>query len=217
MNCEDIESRIDNYIDDYIDANLGEAARVALESHVDGCAACSRKLHQATRLRDGLRALAARDIPVRDERYFSQALAKAAADGSRRVRYRYWVRGFASAVAAGVAIFAVALMFLQPPQQTDGAGIPTVSMTLEDVRTVNLVFASAEMLDEATLTVTLPDGVEIVGFEGQREITWMTSLSVGRNVLPLKLVATSPVGGELLATLRHENDDRTFRLKVEIS
>ena len=214
MNCEIFESRID----DYIDASLDPAERKAMESHVDACDACSQELNQATRLRDGLRALAARDVPVRDERFFSQALARAAADGSRRVRHRYWVRGFASAVAAGVAIFAVTLMFLQTPQQIEGnTGIPTVSMTLEDVRTVNLVFASAEILDGATLTVTLPDGVEIVGFEGQREITWMTSLSRGRNVLPLKLVATSPVGGELLATLRHEDDDRTFRLNVEIS
>ena len=214
MNCERFQTRID----DYIDASLEDAERAALDAHVDGCDTCRRSLHEAQRLRDGLRALAARDIPARDGRFFAQALAKAAADGSRRVRHRYWARGFASAVAAGFAIFAITLMFLQPSQDTGPAvGIPTVSMTLEDVRTVNLVFASAETLDDATLTVTLPDGVELVGFEGQREITWMTSLSRGRNVLPLKLIATSPIGGEVLATLRHDDDDRTFRLNVEIS
>jgi hypothetical protein len=35
-------------------------------------------------------------------------------------------------------------------------------------------------------------------------------------VLPLTLIATSSQGGELLATLRHEDDDRTFRVQVII-
>jgi hypothetical protein len=42
----------------------------------------------------------------------------------------------------------------------------------------------------------------------------MTSLREGRNVLPLTLIATAPVSGELMATLRHEDDDKTFRLQV---
>ena len=62
---------------------------------------------------------------------------------------------------------------------------PGVTMALEEPRTVNLVFASAEALVDATMTVSLPPGVEIEGFAGQREITWMTSLKEGRNVLPL--------------------------------
>jgi hypothetical protein len=66
------------------------------------------------------------------------------------------------------------------------------------------------------MTVFLPEGIEIDGFAGQREITWMTSLKAGENILPLTLIATSPSGGELLATLRHEDDDKTFRLKVAV-
>jgi len=62
----------------------------------------------------------------------------------------------------------------------------------------------------------LPEGVEIDGFAGQREITWLTSLREGRNVLPLTLIATAPVSGELLATLQHGDDSKTFRLKVTV-
>jgi len=90
-------------------------------------------------------------------------------------------------------------------------------MTLEEPRTVNLVFASATALDNATLTVSLPDGIEVAGFPGQREITWQTSLNEGKNLLPLKLIATSPFGGEVLARLEHDNRNRTFRLRVEVS
>jgi hypothetical protein len=89
-------------------------------------------------------------------------------------------------------------------------------MALEEPRTVNLVFSSTRALADATMTVTLPPGLELEGFAGQREITWMTSLREGRNVLPLTLIATSPAGGELLATLRHANDDRSFRVQVTV-
>ena len=96
------------------------------------------------------------------------------------------------------------------------AGVPAVTMVLEEPHTVKLVFASTSELIDATLTVMLPDGIEIAGFEGQREISWETSLTAGKNVLPLKLIATSPMGGEILATLRHNDDDRTFRLHVTV-
>ena len=94
------------------------------------------------------------------------------------------------------------------------APVPSVTMALEVPQTFNLAFSSAMALEGATMTVILPEGVEVDGFAGQREITWMTSLSEGRNILPLTLIATAPVSGELLATLRHGDDDKTFRLQV---
>ena len=66
------------------------------------------------------------------------------------------------------------------------------------------------------MTVLLPEGIEMSGFPGQREVTWETSLRAGKNLLPLKLIATSPYGGEVLATLRHDDRGRTFRLRVDV-
>lgn len=150
--------------------------------------------------------------------FYDRALARATHEGTRRQRNRWIMTGFGSAVAAGLALWLIGGFFLTAPQ-TPGpaADIPGVVMTLAEPRTVNLVFASAIDLVDATLTVVLPEGIDVAGFEGQREITWTTSLQAGKNVLPLELVASSPRGGELLATLRHGNDDRTFRLRVNIS
>mgnify|MGYP006897451844 CR=1 FL=1 len=109
-------------------------------------------------------------------------------------------------------------MLISTPQMPDAAGsIPQVAVTLEEPRTVNLVFSSTQALDLATLTVALPAGIELAGFPGQREISWETRLSEGRNLLPLKLVALTPTGGELLATLEHDDRNREFRLRVEVS
>ena len=157
-------------------------------------------------------------MPEATAEFFDQALVRATHEGSRRQRNRWLLAGFGSAVAAGAALWMVSLLFFATPELPNAeATIPGITMTLEQPRTVNLVFASAEPLDTATLTVRLPDGIEMSGFPGQREVTWQTSLSAGKNLLPLKLIATSPLGGEVYATLLHDDRSRTFRLRVDVS
>jgi hypothetical protein len=160
-----------------------------------------------------------RDLPAPEapEGFYDRALARAVFAGSRRQKRRWLMTGFGAAVAAIAAVWVVAGLLTGSPELSREAAIPGVTMTLEQPRTVNFVFASANALDSAMLTVSLPEGIELQGFPGQREITWETSLREGRNLLPLTLVALAPAGGELLATLQHEDRDRTFRLRVTIT
>ena len=156
--------------------------------------------------------------PEAADGFYDQALARATHEGARRQRNRWLLTGFGSAVAAGIALWFVGGFLLSAPDlPTAEAEIPGVTMTLEEPRTINLVFASATALDSARLTVTLPDGVELAGFPGRREITWQTSLKEGKNLLPLELIAVSNSGGEVLARLEHNDRQRTFRLRVEVS
>jgi len=161
-----------------------------------------------------------KDYPMAtaDAGFYDHALARATHEGSRRQRNRWVMTGFGSAIAAGFALWLVSGAFLTTPDlpQPD-ASIPGIAMTLEEPRTINLVFASATPLDSAMLTVTLPDGIELAGFPGQREITWQTSLVEGKNFLPLELIALTPAGGEVLARLEHDDRNRTFRLRIEVS
>ena len=157
-------------------------------------------------------------MPEATAGFYDQALIRATHEGSRRQRNRWLITGFGSAVAAGVVLWLIGGLFLTAPNlPTPDASIPGIAMTLEEPRTVNLVFASAAALDSATLTVTLPEGIELAGFPGQREIAWQTSLVEGKNLLPLELIALTPVGGEVLARLEHNNRNRTFRLRVDVS
>ena len=167
--------------------------------------------------RDVLELLQDYPAPAPDEGFYERALLRATHEGSKRQRNRWMMTGFGAAIAATIAAWVIGGMLLNAPQLPEaGSSIPGVTIALAEPRTVNLVFASAQALDSATLTVTLPDGIELDGFPGQREITWETSLSEGRNLLPLTLVAVTPTGGELLARLEHEDRDRTFRLQVEV-
>jgi hypothetical protein len=150
--------------------------------------------------------------------FYDQALVRAARISTRRQRNRWVMTGFGSAMAAGIVLAFVNGWFfdtsIAPQIDTD---IPGVTMALAEPQTVNLVFSSTEALNAATLTVVLPDGIELAGFPGQREISWETNLAAGKNLLPLKLIALTPHGGEILARLQHENRDRTFRLRVNVS
>lgn len=159
-----------------------------------------------------------KDYPMQEAHtgFYDQALVRATHEGSRRQRNRWLMTGFGSAVAAGLVLAFISAVFLDAPTAPE-ADIPGVTMALAEPHTVNLVFSSNEALDHATLTVSLPDGVELVGFPGQREISWQTSLVVGKNLLPLKLIALTPTGGIVLARLEHGDRDRTFRLRIQIS
>jgi len=154
--------------------------------------------------------------PAADAGFYEQALVRTTHEGSRRQRNRWLLTGFGAALAATIAVWVVGGTLLGSPEVPNAAPIPGVTIALAEPRTVNLVFASASALDMATLTVLLPDGIELDGFPGQHEITWETSLNEGKNLLPLTLVATGSTGGELLARLEHDNRDRTFRLRVDV-
>lgn len=212
MICNELNEKLD----DFVDGKLPQNDRTAFKAHVEACAGCRQTVDNARRLRALLREYGAADAAQADAGFFDRALANAVHSGSRRERRQYWLKGFGSAIAAGLALFALVLLFLQAPDADYTNGVPGVTMALERPQTVNLVFASASALIDASLTIVLPDGINVAGFEGQREISWSTTLQAGKNVLPLRLVATSPNGGELLATLRHADDDRTFRLLVNV-
>ena len=157
-------------------------------------------------------------MPQADTGFYDQALARAVHTGSRKQRNRWIMTGFGGAVAAGIVLLlASGLFFNQPNVPAPDAGtIPGISIALAEPSTVNLMFAAREPLDNAKLTVLLPDGIELAGFPGQQEVSWETSLAAGKNMLPLKLIATSPAGGEVIARLEHKDRNRTFRLRVNV-
>jgi hypothetical protein len=206
--------QLNDIFDDYVDGLHADAA--SLDRHVAGCNDCRERVTHEHRLRSVLADYGSASVPQSDPEFFARALAAALRDRAPKRHNLGWLRAFGSAVAAGLVLWLVAGDWMQPREQT-AAGQLQVTMVLENPRTINLVFSSATELSDATLTVSLPAGIEIEGFQGQREISWMTSLREGRNVLPLKLIAISPQGGELLATLQHEDDNKTFRLQVTVT
>lgn len=211
MTCTQLTEKLDDYIDGLMD----QAESAALAVHIRSCDDCRQGLASEHELRGSLKDYGKATMPRPDAAFFDRALAKAAQNGTRRQRNRWVMTGVGGTIAAGLVLWMLGSMFLKTPDFSEPE-IPSIAMTLEEPRTLNLVFSSSTALANATMTVDLPQGVEVAGFAGQRQITWMTSLTEGKNVLPLTLIATSPHGGELMATLQHEGDDRMFRIRVTV-
>ena len=211
MTCTELAAKLDDYVDGLMD----QAGEAKLSTHIESCSDCRQLLEREHGLRESLKDYGESSMPQADAAFFDQALLKAAQQGTRRQRNRWVMTGVGGTLAAGLVLWMLGGMFFKTPQVTQPV-VPTIAMTLEEPRTLNLVFSSATALANATMTVVLPAGVEVQGFAGQQEITWMTSLTEGKNVLPLTLIATSPRGGELMATLRHDGDDKTFRVRVTV-
>ncbi len=208
-------SLINKQLDDYVDVQLDVADTRLLDEHVAHCADCQEVLDRERALRASLKEYGDSSMPQPDVAFFDRALAKAAQSGTRGQRNRWVMTGFGGAIAAALAVWMIGGTFFATAELSEPV-IATIAMVIEEPRTVNLVFSSAIPLTDATLTITLPEGIEVMGFQGQREIVWMTSLKEGKNILPLTLIATSPLGGELLATLQHADDDRSFRVQVTV-
>jgi hypothetical protein len=197
-------------LDDYLDGQLEAVARQATELHLQECAPCRLRHDQVAALKAALRVLPA---PAPRPGFVDGALARArrGADGaSRRLRGPL----VAMALAASL-VLAVGAAFLIGTQVAP-VPVHTVTLTLEQPETLRLRFNSAKPLPAATLSLTLPENVELVGYGARRELTWQTDLNEGGNLLQLPLVARGAVEGELVARLSHGQATRTFRVKIEI-
>lgn len=156
-----------------------------------------------------------KDVPLDEPEpgFYDRALVNAAQASARRHRNRWLATGFGGAIAAGIVAWLVGGMIMSTPD-VPVPEIPGVAIALEQAHEVNFVFASAQPLEGAMLTIELPDGIELEGFPGQRAVSWETSLAAGKNHLPLTLIATRPVDGIVVARLEHQQRSKTFELRV---
>ena len=204
---------IDKQLDAYLDGELPDKARQSIAQHLHGCASCQQQLAEAESLRAQLASLPV-EGPAAD--FFAQALANAAKQ-DRRAPMNRWVTGVGGAMAAGVALMVVFGILSQSPTPELTPQLQGVTLALHESRTLNLVFSSAEALEDARLVVELPEGLELDAYPGEQRIRWKTSLQAGRNVLPLDLIAVAGNGGEVVAHLEHGAKSKTFRLRVNVT
>jgi predicted anti-sigma-YlaC factor YlaD len=210
MNCQQIESQLDAYLDAELDAE----SIAGIDRHIADCDDCAGLMQTARSLRD---ALASLPVAGPSPEFFDRALQTAMAEQqAAKLPARHRVLG---AIAASVAVITLASFLvhdIDDPQVPTGAGVAQVAMAVEETRTINLVFAAADNLDDVSLTVALPAGIELASYPGQQEIRWTTRMQSGNNILPLELVALSGSGGEIVATLRQNGKEKIFRVNIAV-
>jgi hypothetical protein len=114
---------------------------------------------------------------------------------------------------AATLLLGVALSVFFTMQPTP---VQTVTLTIDRPETVRLMFTSAKPLKAATLSLALPENVELVGYGHRHELSWQTDLREGGNLMQLPLIARGATEEELVASLSHGGSSKTFRLKIEV-
>lgn len=203
MNC----LQFTNELDEYLAGALARAEHDAAAAHLNGCRACQRLVAGAQARRATLRNL---PIPAPRAGFFDEALRHA--QRAHQVTHRRWPQLTGLALAASLALWLGAgwlPQLLRAPDKNGG-----IVIALHEVRTVQLAFNADHELRQATLSITLPESVELQGFPGQREVRWQTDLARGVNVLSLPLVAVAAADGVLLA--RVQLGDHSSELTVPL-
>ncbi len=220
MRCNEVQ----NIFDDYLDGEIPTEESWNLKRHVLDCTSCQADLERRRAIRQSLS-----DLPVLGpgEGFLDRALDRAddltAKENNRRRSDQApgWppgsTKGRRVAIAAVFAVAcATAFIVQQPFSGTPPTEIPEVTIAMHEVTQVNLVFSANDELQDARLSLQLPEGVELAGYRGRSALSWKTDLEPGKNVLRLPFVGHIARTGEVVATLEHAQGTKTFRLKVKV-
>ena len=204
MNCSDISTQLDDYLDNQQDASL----RQAFEAHVAQCDHCQRQLAHAQQI---LAELKQQPVPAMSTQFRQHAFARVRQHYSKPHGYIF-AAGFASAIAASFMLwFTSSLLFTSPelPQS------PAISIAMHEVHTVRLMIDAEADINQAELSIGLSDNMRIDGYPQSTQLSWQTDLSRGQNVLSLPLKAIDPGEGELIARVTYGETIREFRLAIK--
>ena len=238
MNCRETRNRLD----DYFDRCSPLVERAAVEAHTRSCPACAAAMAWERDLRERLRGLPA---PEPDMARFEGAIAAAAdAEDLRRRHHRWRLAGGALAASLVLAVAlnlqpaatesaieetaqAVATTASPAPVHEPAPAPPApvsasiaapaaVTLSLHEEREISLALESQHRVKGATFTVVLPEGLELSGHPGLREVSWIGNLESGQNFLVLPLRAQAGSGGEIVAHIAHVEQRQSLRLQTEV-
>lgn len=206
MNC----TQFQNMLDDYIDGSLSTIQLSHAQSHLNECEQCRETYSQANELLSAIK-----DIPVPPAKfgYEKRVLSFLKETHSKQTKQHSWFyAGFGSAVAASFALWLVFSPVSLLSTKTDS--MSTVNLLVQKQQTIDLVFNLANELPDATLTIELPEKIEIAGYAGKRQLSWKTSLKKGSNRLALPIIGSQVHSGILIARLTNNGKTKTFRVRV---
>jgi hypothetical protein len=204
MECRDFALQLD----DLLDGRLHALGQSSLQEHLARCPDCRQRHEHAVAVLESVRKLSP---PALHPGFIDQALSRATrpAAGGAHSKWRP-VLGMALAASLVLGV-AIGVFFATQPEP-----VQAVVLTIDRPETVRLMFNSAKPLKAATLSLALPENVELVGYGNQRELSWQTDLREGGNLMQLPLVVRGVTKDDLVASLSHGGSSKMFRLKIEV-
>jgi anti-sigma factor RsiW len=204
MECRDFAL----LLDDLLDGRLDALQRKSVQEHLECCPDCRHRHEHAAAVLETMRKLTP---PALHPSFIDQALSRATRPAVGGVHSK-WRPVLGIALAASVVLGVAIGVFLATQREP----VQTVALTIDRPETVRLMFNSAKPLKAATVSLALPENVELVGYRGRRELSWQTDLREGGNLMQLPLIVRGATKEELVASLSHGGSSKMFRLKIEV-
>lgn len=204
MKCNDIKT----VVDEYLDNQLSSKELTLIDEHIKTCESCKQMYVDARQIKQMLSDLPMQQ-PAND---FEQRMFAAVNRQYPQPAQHHFKAGFATAVAASLAIWFAASVFV--PEKSEQT-LDVVSIGLQESRDLKLVFTSVDDIQQASLQIELPDNIELLGYPGQKMLAWKTRLDKGQNVLTLPVQALGKVQGELVARVGYGDKQKTYRLQLK--
>lgn len=206
MKCEDVGMLLKSSLD-----QPDSAERRRVIGHLMTCDDCQLALRAVKYLH----AEQYRPIPEPRPGALDRALRAATKPqlDKRSGRGGFWA-GLAVGISAAAGIAIVSTIFFLAGNRLGGDSPPEVTIALHETRDVRIAIDAREPLPNANVHVMLRGAVDLLGFEGQRDIRWSTDLERGVNELTLPVVAFGKRGGQILVEVQHGNKRKTFLVDV---
>ena len=206
MNCD----RAKEYIDDSFDGYLSGNDEKAVTDHFMECSDCQTLFQQEKEFRHMLKSL---PVPPPSQGFSDKVFRKTIDTCRSQSRRRSWLSA-GGAVAAGLALwFMVGIpgnYSLQRPQQD----VPMSTMNLHASKTIKMIVNASRDMRNATVTVELPEHIEIEGFPGRRSVSWNTNLYKGKNLLALPIVAKTTGRDQIITRIEHESKSKLLKMDM---
>ncbi|KPJ93554.1 MAG: hypothetical protein AMJ53_07005 [Gammaproteobacteria bacterium SG8_11] len=203
MQCDNIQS----CIDDYLDGQLPASQQHLMQAHLARCADCATALQQKTNLLRQLRNLPApRPQPGLKQQITAMRTTRHAS------HWRWFAAGVATAMAAGLAVFVVTILL--NPMADKRAFQSAVTAKLHQTNDVYILVHSEHTLEDVRFTLLMPESLQLDGYQGRQQLQWHGRLQQGENLLSLPLKAMTPTTGTLVVKIEHGNSSKEYYVTV---
>ncbi len=214
VQCDHIRSRLD----DYLDGELTTDEATEVRSHLADCAACEEHVRRARQLQFRLRNLPApRTEDEFADRQFRQLWQRESG------QHQGWSRlvrdpALAAALVLGLFLGGAVTQWFGTGSPEPGSPVRVVTLEADETREVRFAITADREMENVRLTLDIPGNMELVGFPGERRVSWETRLDSGVNMLRVPVRAAR--GGEGTLTMRLSTDtgyqqEKTLRLRSQ--
>ena len=211
MNCEFIA----DHMAKIVYAKLPRGVMGECRKHLYECPECTDAVRGAEALAL-LRNCGSESVPDGLFDKLSSALQEPATV-EEPTRPRFWLgTGLGGAVAASLFVVAMTVGWIGP-STVEPTDMGQFAVSVYEPTMMDVAIEADRPLANASISILLSGDVEIEGYRGQRELTWVTDLEQGVNRLNLPVVALDESGGKMVVRLDHPQSEQVFVVKVDAS